>query len=340
MPEIFSTCPRSDLASSGADYLKNVADVARWSEEAGCKGILVYSDNSMVDPWLISQTILKATDRLCPLVALQPIYYHPYAAAKMIATYGFLFGRQIYLNMVAGGFKNDLIALDDQTPHDRRYARIVEYTTIIVELLNGRAPVSFHGEFYRVENLKMTPPLAPELRPKILLSGSSEAGMEAARALHATAVKYPKPVAECHQDPPSAEVNCGIRVGIISRENEDEAWDIAERRFPEDRKGQLTHQLAMKTSDSSWHKQLADAASEARNIRSSYWLRPFENYHTFCPYLVGSYERVAEELAHYMGLGYRTIILDIPPNREELQHIQKVFRLATQRPQYFTVGLG
>ena len=31
--------------------------------------------------------------------------------------------------------------------------------------------------------------------------------------------------------------------------------------------------------------------------RSPYWLGPFHNYKTFCPYLVGSYERVADELA-------------------------------------------
>jgi len=42
--EVFSTC----LQSKDIDkrlYLQNVADVARWSEEAGCKGILVYTDN-------------------------------------------------------------------------------------------------------------------------------------------------------------------------------------------------------------------------------------------------------------------------------------------------------
>jgi len=39
---------------------------------------------------------------------------------------------------------------------------------------------------------------------------------------------------------------------------------------------------------------------------------PFENYKTFCPYLVGSYDRVADEIARYVGVGYRTIILDVP----------------------------
>jgi len=41
-----------------------------------------------------------------------------------------------------------------------------------------------------------------------------------------------------------------VRVGIIARKSEEEAWSIANERFPGDRKGQITHQLAMKTSDS------------------------------------------------------------------------------------------
>jgi len=47
-----------------------------------------------------------------------------------------------------------------------------------------------------------------------------------------------------------------------------------------------------------------------------------------CPYLVGSYERVGEELARYIGLGYRSFILDIPPTEEELHHASQAFQRA------------
>jgi alkanesulfonate monooxygenase len=96
-----------------------------------------------------------------------------------------------------------------------------------------------------------------------------------------------------------------------------------------DRRGQLTHQLAMKVSDSVWRKQLSKTVAETEaesgahtdGARNPYWLTPFKNYKTNCPYLVGSYECVARELARYIAVGYRTLILDIPPNREELAHI-------------------
>jgi len=324
--EIFSTCPASNTTDRET-YARTVAAVARWSERYSCKGILVYTDNSLIDAWLVSQIIVQNTTALCPLVAVQPAYMHPYTVAKMVATFGYLYGRRLYLNMVAGGFKNDLLALNDTTPHDRRYDRLQEYTFIIRELLAGRS-VSQEGEFYTVNKLRLTPGLSPELTPGVFVSASSEAGVATARALGATAVHYPKPSHE--YDTAAPEIGpAGIRVGIITRPSEDEAWTIARGRFPEDRKGQLTHQLAMKTSDSVWHKQLSELPSESQN--NPYWLVPFQNYKTFCPYLVGGYTRVAQELARYITAGYQTFILDIPPDEEELRHTNVAFSQALQQ---------
>ena len=325
---VFSTSPQSTAVEQNL-YRQNVIDVARWSEAAGCEGILVYTDNSLVDPWLVAQIIIENTERLCPMLAIQPAYMHPYTVAKMVSSLGHFYGRRIFLNMVAGGFKNDLSALNDTTPHDKRYARLVEYTTIIQELLRSPAPVTYRGEFYVVDKLRMTPPLAPELMPGVFVSGSSEAGLNAAVALAAVAIKYPQPAA-VEPDNAGSAIPSGIRVGIVARESEEEAWSVADARFPADRKGQLTHQLAMKTSDSAWHQQLSNMAVATRTDDTPYWLWPFENYKTFCPYLVGSYERVASEIAKYIERGFQTFLLDIPPAQDELQHINLVFSQARQ----------
>lgn len=324
--KIFSTCPPSILAQPGK-YLRQVEEIARWSEDAGCEGMLVYTDNGQVDPWLVSQVIIESTARLCPLVAIQPVYLHPYSVAKMITSFAFLHGRRVYLNMVAGGFKNDLAALNDLTPHDERYGRLVEYTTIIQSLLRTADPVSFEGRYYKVSNLKLTPPLPAELLPGVLVSGSSDAGMDAARRLGATPVEYPKPLAE-YAAPRVNGATSGIRIGIIARSEGAQAWKAARARFPEDRKGQLTHQLAMKVSDSSWHRQLSELGESESGAESPYWLIPFQNYKTFCPYLVGSYQRVADEVARYIDVGYRTFILDVPASPDEMRHIGVVFERA------------
>lgn len=328
--DVFSTAPPSvDMEQKG--YLEKVVEVARWSEEAGCKGILVYTDNRLVDPWLVAQIVIQSTESLCPLVAVQPVYMHPYSVAKMISSFAYLYGRQIYLNMVAGGFRNDLLALCDDTPHDMRYERLREYTTIIKELLSNRKGITFLGKFYRVENLHLEPPLPNHFFPGIFVSGSSEAGMAMARALEATAIEYPKSGEEYSAATSSERVNSGVRIGIITDEDEHNAWQIAHERFPGDRRGQIVHMVAMKVSDSAWHKQLSELERTAQTQENPYWLWPFKNYKTFCPYLVGSHEQVAGELAKYIRAGFKTFILDIPAEKWDLQTAGIVFQKAVER---------
>jgi alkanesulfonate monooxygenase len=322
---VFSTCPSSATVEQ-RDYFRRVVDVARWSDAAGCEGILVYTDNGLVDPWAVSQIIIEHTEQLAPLVAIQPVYSHPYTVAKKIATLAWLYGRRVHLNMLAGGFKNDLVALGDETPHDDRYLRTTEYTLVIAGLLRGEA-VRFEGKYYRVDKLKLVPAVPPELRPRVLISGSSDAGLQAARAIGAVAVRYPKPAAEYLVAPPADGVPSGVRVGIIARDSADEAWRVAHERFPQDRRGQLTHQLAMKVSDSHWHRELSSMGADSAES-GPYWLFPFENFKTFCPYLVGDYETVAEEVSKYLRAGFRTYILDIPVEEADLLHARTVFERA------------
>jgi alkanesulfonate monooxygenase len=51
-------------------YRQGVRDVARWADRAGYRGILLYTDNKLVDPWLVAQIVIDATEELCPLVAV------------------------------------------------------------------------------------------------------------------------------------------------------------------------------------------------------------------------------------------------------------------------------
>ena len=325
--EVYSTCPPLDAARA-APSAEQLREFARLSEEAGCTGALVVTDNAQLDPWLVAQQLLEASTRLAPLIAVQPVYLHPYSVAKMLASLAFLHGRRVHLNLVAGGFKNDLAALGDATPHDERYARLLEYATIVKRLLAAPQAVSFQGRYYSVANLKLTPALPAELQPAVLMSGSSAAGAQAARELGATAIEYPKPPEECV----AGGGACGLRIGIVARDTEDEAWAVAEACYPEDRKGQIAHQIATKVSDSVWHRQLAEhAAQEAPQPRATYWLGPFRNYQAVCPFLVGSHAQVGHALARYVDAGYRTFILDVPATRDDLRHAGRAFERAAAR---------
>jgi alkanesulfonate monooxygenase len=327
--DLYTTCPSAYQGVDPATYIDTVRKVSRWSDEAGCRGMLVYTENNLLDAWLVSQIVIQNTSHLSPLVAVQPVYTHPYTLAKLVSSLAYLYGRRICLNMVAGGFKNDLAAIGDSTPHDRRYDRLVEYTTVVMRLLAGGPPLTFAGEFYQIQKCSLKPALPGELLPIITISGSSPAGMAAARQLNAIAVRYPEPPEQCAALDKTVK-SCGIRVGIIAREDEDEAWYIALNRFPPDRAGQITHKLAMSTSDSFWHNRLSKlGVLEAQEgYRSTYWLAPFENYKTFAPFLVGSYTQVAEQLARYMAAGYSTFITEVPETETDLMHICRAFECA------------
>ena len=331
--QVFSTCPQSKEFAPATTICRRSAASSQWSEAAGCTGMLIYTDNSIVDPWLLAQCVLQDTRTLCPLVAVQPVYMLPYSAAKMVASLACLHGRRIWLNMLAGGFRNDLIALGDETPHDDRYVRTTEYAVLMRRLLESEEPVQFAGRYYTARGLRMAPPVPPELRPGWLISGSSPAGRAAAAAIGAVAVEYPEPAD--HVQPPQAVGERGIRVGIIARDTADAAWRVAWDRFPDDRRGRLAHAMAMRTSDSSWHRTLSGLArarplTEEPADGSPYWLWPFEQHRTFCPYLVGDYATVAQEIARYLRLGYRSFILDIPTEAADLETAATVFRLARQ----------
>jgi alkanesulfonate monooxygenase len=161
----------------------------------------------------------------------------------------------------------------------------------MMRLLENGGPLTFDGAFYTSRNLKLTPPLSKSLLPGVFVSGSWDAGLGAAKAMGATAIKFPKPASE-EDRPANGRARLGGRVGIIARDRGDRAWTMARSRFPEDRR--------------------SAAAQGAADEESPYWLGPFKNYKTMYPYLVGSYETVARELRRYIALGYETFIVDVP----------------------------
>ena len=96
--------------SKGTDhdgYLQRLSQTPRWSEAVGCDRTLIATDTRLVDPWLVSQTVIENTEPLCPLVALQPLYMYPYSAAKIVASLAFMHGRRVCLKIAAAKFTTD-----------------------------------------------------------------------------------------------------------------------------------------------------------------------------------------------------------------------------------------
>lgn len=347
--DVYTTCPDLDnyltwraaaeqglATDDGTTHMRRVREVSRWSDELGCRGILVYTDNSKPEPWTVAQAIILATTQLAPLIALNPVYLHPVTAAKKIATFSYYYGRGVDLNFVAGGFRVDLAALGDTATHGDRYDRVAEYAEILLALLRDGGPVTMRGRYFVVSNLTLRPPFDQRLMPRVLMSGSSEDGWRCAERVGARPVQHPKPLHEDHAsgllhgpNASSGSTVRGMRVGIIARATQHEAWREATRRFPLDPQGRAMREVWTAISDSSWVHQLA-SASATRAGQDAYWIEPLKHYKTFCPYLVGSYETVGVYLARYLAAGVRTIILDEPLVKADLIHAAEAFAVATR----------
>jgi alkanesulfonate monooxygenase len=322
---LYSTCPHR-LEAGGATYATAVANAARWSDEAGYEGMLIYAANEApADPWLLAQIVVQATRGLSPLVAINPLYMHPFTAAKLVASIASLYGRRTDLNLIAGGFANDLAAFADVVDHDGRYRRLSEYVAILDALLRGERPVSFAGEFYRTDRMKLAAPPPAELRPRLFVSGSSAASLDVARVVGAISLHYPT-FAEEDEPEAASDLRSGVRLGIVTRPDGEAAWRVARARFPDDRRGEVRHMLAMSVSDSVWHKRLSALGERAPEATPNpFWLGPFQNDQDYAPYLVGDYDTVGKALALLIRAGRRWFIVNAPPDADEAQHVRAAF---------------
>jgi alkanesulfonate monooxygenase len=326
---VYATAPSSNDCTP-AEFRRRLLEVARWAEAARCRGLLVYTDNTLVDPWAAAQTMIANTAELVPMVAVQPVYMHPFSVARMISSIGFLHGRQVDLNLVTGGFNGDLRALGCALEHDERYRRLIEYGRIVTRLLTADRPVTHTGEHYRLVAASVSPPLAAELMPRLFVAGSSPACVAANEDLGAVRLAYPRWIGDYGADALALR-GTGIRVGIIARETSEAAWRVANQRFPSDRDGERLHDVAARLVESRWHRRLSADAQRASAPRGAYWLYPFRAYRTFCPYLVGDHEEVGELLSRYLELGVTTLILDVPAELDDLFHAGIAVDLAAQR---------
>jgi alkanesulfonate monooxygenase len=328
--EVFTISPRT---TDETKYWLNIEKVIDWSERFDCTGILLFTGNdTYVEPWIAGHTVMARTTNLSPLVAVNPVYMHPFTAAKMVSTFAYLYRRKTYLNMVAGTALSHLHALNDHLSHDDRYVRLQEYILLIKALVSSSEPINFEGQYYKATSLQLLPRTPDELQPVFFLAGQSEA-----------AKRMSKAVGSVHMQmlPPSLESDLtkgmdGIHFGVVTREDEALAWEVARATFPEDRYGQRVLTFSMNNTDAVWKMRMKQAAEMAAAARPGYFLEPFRNFKADCPYFIGSHEQVAELIASLVLRGINMFILDIPAQEEEFRHVDLAFKKAeTQLLQAF-----
>ncbi|MGV7961498.1 LLM class flavin-dependent oxidoreductase [Photorhabdus tasmaniensis] len=307
-------------------YTESLKQVAQESDRLGFTGMLFFVGNDTpVDPWLAAAQVGADTRQLSPFLALNPIYMHPFSAARAIASLSSFCQRRIFINLIAGASLAAHEALGDTGyDHDRRYARLKEYALCVHGLLTSRRPYTFNGQYYQLKNLQLPLALPEALRPHFYISGHSAAAQEIADALDGERVGMISP----QLDNPLERG--GVYLGMITHADGVHAWREALRLFPEDAIGQQVVSFSMKLTDAQWKQQLYQQAQDAVSAGNGYWIAPFKNHHADCPFVVQSHQEMARMVARLIQQGTTSFIIDLPEDVRQLAEIKSVFSLAAE----------
>lgn len=318
---LFTVSPRS---TDPRTYWNGVTSMFELSERHGYSGVLIFTGNdTFVEPWVAAQHLLMTTRQLIPLVAVNPLYMHPFTVAKLVSSFAYTYGRATWLNLVTGAAVSYLKSMGDRSEHDTRYQRLAEYVQVLRGLW-AESRVSLDGAFYQLDKVQLLPRIPAPLAPQLLLSGQSPAARAVARAQGARSMQMLPPglLAGLTSDV------AGIHFSVVTRSQEAEAWAAARRLYPTSPEAQQMLELSMANSDSHWKRRMIETATGDTAHAAGYWIEPFRNLHVDSPTFVGSHRQVASLLRALSEAGIDTVILDLPPQEEEVAEVSRAIALS------------
>jgi alkanesulfonate monooxygenase len=325
-------------------YLKQIAQAA---DELGFHGVLLPTGRSCEDAWVVASTLVPVTTKLKFLVAIRPGITSPTAAARMAATFDRLSNGRLLINVVTGGDPDEAIGDGVFLSHDERYEVTDEFLRVWREAVAGRS-ISLNGKHLRVENARVLYPAVQKPHPPLYFGGSSKVAYDlAARQVdvYLTWGEPPQQVGEKIEsvrrlaEKEGREVRFGIRLHVIVRETERQAWNAAEDliRYLDD-ETIAKAQKAFARFDSEGQRRMAQLHSGSRDkleVSPNLWAGVGLVRGGAGTALVGDPATVAKRMQEYSDLGIETFILSGYPHLEEAYRVADLLfphlSLATKR---------
>ncbi|MFB6328294.1 FMNH2-dependent alkanesulfonate monooxygenase [Pantoea deleyi] len=307
-------------------YLQQVALAA---DNLGFYGVLIPTGKSCEDSWLVASALAPITKTLRYLVAVRPGLQPPSLAARMAATLDRLSGGRLLINVVTGGDpvenKGDGIFLS----HAERYQVTQEFLEVYSRLLKGEK-VDFTGDHIRVEGAEILFPPVQEDGPPLYFGGSSEAAIDVAASQIDTYLTWGEPVAQVAEklavvrqraEEKGRTLSYGIRLHVIVRETEEEAWAAADRLISHlDEETIAAAQKIFARMDSAGQARMSalhQGSRESLRIGPNLWAGVGLVRGGAGTALVGSPQQVADRIREYQALGIENFIFSGYPHLEE-----------------------
>lgn len=317
----------------GFTYIDHLAQIAKAAETVGFQGGLIPSFPNTDDPWVISPLLARETKAFRFMIAYQPGFGNPVDFARASASLQRATGGRSLFNIITGGGGPAQLWWGDNFAHDDRYGRTSEWLDVFRGVWENES-FSYNGRFYQVENARLPAHLRAADFPELWFSGSSETALQVA-ARHADYyLSWLEPFDQLADKfarvkertaALGGEQKVAVRVDILARKTEEEAWHDIEIAFAnvseEARKG------GRGAGDSVGAARLAALRPEAPAHWQDLKIAPglWGGFHLLrggpSIGIVGSYEQAAEKLDELIRLGTDGFILAGTPHLEEAYRV-------------------
>jgi alkanesulfonate monooxygenase len=313
-----------------------VRQIAQAVDELGYYGALLPTGRTCDDPWIVASALIPLTRRMRFLVAIRPGLISPTISARMVATFDRYSDGRLLLNVVTGGDPVELAGDGLHLKHEERYALTDEFLSIFRRVLAGEA-VDQAGKYLDVHDAKLYRSGVQKPYPEIWFGGSSAAGHQVAAEHVDVYLSWGEPPADVASK--LAEVQSlaaargrtlrfGLRIHVIVRETEAEAWDAADDlvRYVTD-ESIAAAQKSFARFDSVGQRRMAElhgGRRESLEISPNLWAGVGLVRGGAGTALVGDPETVAARLQEYASLGIDTFILSGYPHLEEAYRVAEL----------------
>ncbi|RCJ31053.1 alkanesulfonate monooxygenase, FMNH(2)-dependent [Nostoc punctiforme NIES-2108] len=314
-------------------YLRQIAQAV---DDLGFTGALLPTGRSCEDAWIVASTLVSLTRQMRFLVAIRPGLVSPGVAARMAATFDRLSGGRLLINVVTGGDPVELAGDGLHLDHDQRYELTDEFLAVWRAIASGEL-ANFQGDYLNIQDGKLLFPSVQKPHPPLWFGGSSPIAQNIAAKHIDVYLTWGEPPAQVAEKIATVRrlaqaqgrtLQFGIRLHVIVRETESEAWDAANQliRYVDDEAISIA-QKAYARMDSVGQRrmtQLHHGDREALEISPNLGAGVGLVRGGAGTALVGDPQTVANRILEYASLGIESFILSGYPHLEEAYRVAEL----------------